>query len=82
MQAPPNLGSSYTQAFAETYTTLARRYHAALVPSLLQDVGGIRELNQEDGIHPTIDGHRILASNVWRVLGPVLENRARASEPG
>jgi acyl-CoA thioesterase I len=76
MQAPPNLGAAYTNAFAGTYTELARRYHAALVPFLLQDVGGIRELNQGDGIHPSIEGHRILATNVWRVLGPVLEKRA------
>jgi acyl-CoA thioesterase I len=76
MQAPPNLGSRYTTRFAATYTEVARRYHASLVPFLLQDVGGIRELNQSDGIHPTVEGHRILAANVWRVLGPVLEKRA------
>ena len=82
MQAPPNLGSAYTRAFADTYTRLAARYHAALIPFLLQDVGGIRELNQGDGIHPTIEGQRIVAGNVWRVLRPVLEKRAGTGSRG
>jgi acyl-CoA thioesterase I len=76
MQAPPNLGRTYTDAFAKTFTDLAAKHQAALVPFLLKDVGGIRELNQGDGIHPTQAGHRIVASNVWKVLEPLLEKRA------
>jgi acyl-CoA thioesterase-1 len=30
-------------------------------------------LNQEDRIHPTAEGHKIVADNVWKVLKPVLE---------
>jgi len=30
-------------------------------------------LNQEDHIHPTEEGHRIVAENVWKILRPVLE---------
>jgi acyl-CoA thioesterase-1 len=36
-------------------------------------VGGEVKLNQEDGIHPTAEGHRILADNVWSVLGGVVQ---------
>ena len=45
---------------------------ALLVPFLLDGVGGVPELNQADGIHPTPEGHEILAENVWKVLQPAL----------
>lgn len=72
MEAPPNMGEDYTKQFRGLYQELARTNQAALIPFLLKDVGGIPELNLPDGIHPTADGHRIVAANVWEVLGPVL----------
>ncbi|MBT8312233.1 MAG: arylesterase [Flavobacteriaceae bacterium] len=75
MQIPPNMGPDYTQAFRKIFPELAEKNEALLIPFLLKDVGGIPELNQEDGIHPTLEGHRIVAQNVWEVLGPVLENK-------
>ena len=68
MQAPPNLGSRYTTAFQEVFPALARHNDAALIPFLLDSVGGRPELNQADGIHPTAQGHRIIARVVWRTL--------------
>jgi acyl-CoA thioesterase-1 len=47
--------------------------NATLIPFLLQNVGGIPQLNQGDGIHPTAKGHRIVAENVWQVLAPLLQ---------
>jgi acyl-CoA thioesterase-1 len=39
---------------------------------VLQGVGGVRELNLADGIHPTAKGQTIVAENVWKVLQPLL----------
>lgn len=72
MQIPPNMGPEYTSEFREIFPELAAENNAYLIPFLLKDVGGIPELNQNDGIHPTREGHKILARNVWEVLGPVL----------
>jgi acyl-CoA thioesterase-1 len=72
MQIPPNMGDDYAVAFREIFPDLARANHAALVPFLLEGVGGHDELNQADRIHPTAAGHKILAENVWRVLEPLL----------
>ncbi len=72
MLAPPNLGATYTKAFQGMYTDLAQRNQAALIPFLLEDVGGIPTLNLEDGIHPNIAGQKIVAENVWRILQPLL----------
>ncbi len=72
MQAPPNLGASYTKAFASMFPDLAKTNQAALVPFLLEGVGGEPSLNLSDGIHPNEAGHQILAENVWKVLKSML----------
>ncbi len=72
MQMPPNLGRRYTEDFRNMYPELAKESNAKLIPFLLEGVGGEAELNMDDGIHPTAEGHQILAENVWKVLGPKL----------
>jgi acyl-CoA thioesterase-1 len=76
MQSAPNLGDAYAQAFADAFADLARANGAALIPFLLDGVASVADLNQPDGIHPTPEGHRRVADNVWRVLEPVLRARA------
>jgi acyl-CoA thioesterase-1 len=71
MEAPPNLGPLYTDAFRAIFTSIADEEDALLIPFLLDGVAGVPELNQRDGIHPTPEGHRILARNAWEVLGPL-----------
>ncbi|SFC31569.1 acyl-CoA thioesterase-1 [Algibacter lectus] len=73
MQIPPNMGQDYTTAFKNMFPDLAKENNLHLVPFLLEDVGGIPDLNQSDGIHPTKAGHKILAKNVWEVLQPILK---------
>lgn len=72
MLAPPNLGATYTNAFRQMYADLARINKAALIPFLLDGVGGVPALNLEDGIHPNVEGQKIVAENVWKVLKPLL----------
>lgn len=74
MQAPPNLGPDYTARFRAIFPTLATANGTALVPFLLEGVGGIPSLNLPDGIHPTAAGHQRIAETVWQVLEPVLRD--------
>lgn len=76
MLAPPNLGREYANRFRDMYPELAVQNDLPLVPFLLQDVGGVPEMNQGDGIHPNAEGERLLARNVWEVLEPVLREEA------
>lgn len=76
MEAPPNLGPEYTREFRAVYRDLARRYRVPLIPFLLEGVGGRPELNQPDGIHPNVEGEKLLLENVWRVLEPELARPA------
>ncbi len=73
MEAPPNFGQTYTVSFRWVYADLAKQYGIPLVPFLLQGVAGIEGLNQRDGIHPTAEGARAVADNVWTVLRPTLK---------
>ncbi len=73
MEAPPNLGEKYTSAFRKVYQRVAKEKQVALMPFLLESVGGVPELNQKDRIHPTAKGHAIVAKNVWKYLLPLLQ---------
>ena len=71
MQLPIETQDGYVRAFGEMYQELAERNKAALVPYLLQGVGGDPALNLPDRIHPNAAGQKVLAENVWRALEPV-----------
>jgi acyl-CoA thioesterase-1 len=72
MKVPPNMGRDYSRQFDAIFPDLARKNKAALIPFVLEGVGGVRQLNLPDGIHPTTKGHEIVAANTWKVLEPVL----------
>ncbi|MBE5318106.1 arylesterase [Pedobacter sp. MR2016-19] len=72
MQVPPNMGAKYAADFKNIFPDLAKKNQMALIPFLLDKVGGGPKLNQADGIHPTAEGDKILAENVWVVLKGLL----------
>ncbi len=72
MQVPPNMGGTYADDFRKVFPRLAKKNNMTLVPFLLENVAGIRDLNQRDGIHPTAKGAKIVAENVWKVLKGML----------
>jgi len=74
MKMPPNMGPDYGKAFEEIFPKIAADNDAELVPFLLEGVGGNASLNQGDRIHPTAAGQRVLAENIWKVLGPLLKS--------
>ncbi len=75
LQVPLNMGADFAAEFAAVFPAVAEAQHATLIPSLLAHVGGLPALNQADLIHPTPQGHGIVASNIWPVLKPVLHRR-------
>ena len=73
MQLPPNMGQEYTTEFKELFIEIAATNDIAFIPFILKDVGGIAALNQNDGIHPTEEGHQIIAQTVWEILEPMVK---------
>jgi acyl-CoA thioesterase-1 len=72
MQIPPNMGPAYAADFKQLYADIAAKNKLTLIPFLLENVGGIAKLNQPDGIHPTPEGHKLVARTVWRTVQPLL----------
>lgn len=72
MRVPPNMGKEYSDRFREIFEKTARHNKIAFLPFLLEGVGGEPSLNQADGIHPTAEGQKIVAENVWAVLKNLL----------
>ncbi len=73
MQMPPSMGQDYAAEFRDLFESVARAEKTALIPFLLEGVGGIESLNQADQIHPNPQGHLKVAENVWKVLEPLLK---------
>lgn len=79
MEAPPNYGAEYTQAFRQAFRDVATRERVLFIPFLLDRVAGASALNQGDGIHPNEQGTRIVAETVWTVLRPLLDQMTAVS---
>lgn len=80
MQAPPNMGKDYADKFRAVFPAIAKKNSIALIPFLLEGVAGNPKLNLPDGIHPTAEGHRLVAETVWTVLKPVLTRTIQAQQ--
>lgn len=72
MEAPPNMGKAFTTDFRNVFSSLAKENKITFLPFLLDKVAGETHLNLTDGIHPNIEGQKIVANNVWKVLESVL----------
>jgi acyl-CoA thioesterase-1 len=72
MMVPPNMGKDYATEFSYVFNELATENDALLIPFLLDGVGGNPEFNLPDGIHPNVEGHKIVAKNVFEILKDVL----------
>lgn len=72
MQLPPNYGQRYTTAFAAVFPQVASEFSVPLVPFVLEGVGGVPEMMQADGIHPTAEAQSRLLETVWPTLKPLL----------
>ena len=74
MQAPPNLGRAYVDAFNALFPELARRHGVAFYPFLLEGVAAKPDLNIGDGIHPNPLGVARMVDG----LAPLLQRLAPA----
>ncbi len=72
MQIPPNYGSRYTEAFRQTYVSVAKNKQISLIPFFLEGVALNMDLMQKDGIHPTAEAQPILLANVKPFLDAYL----------
>ncbi|MDF3011819.1 MAG: arylesterase [Cellvibrio sp.] len=74
MQIPPNYGPRYSNQFKALYSQLAEKNQAALIPFLLEGIGGNADLVQRDGIHPTAEAQPMIVKNVQPELEKLLQH--------
>ena len=72
MEALPIHGWDYSVAFHNAFGELAKKYDVPLVPFILMNVIGNRDLMQPDRAHPNAAGARAIADNIWPYLKPLL----------
>lgn len=65
IQLPPNYGPAYTDQFNDIYRQLTNQYQVALLPSIVDGIGGKPELMQVDGIHPNTQAQQLMLELVW-----------------
>lgn len=73
MRIPPNYGKRYTDMFYNVYPQLSKELGVAFVPFILEDVALVKELIQQDGIHPNAKAQPLIADKIWPHLLPLLE---------
>ncbi|UNM97239.1 arylesterase [Ignatzschineria rhizosphaerae] len=72
IQLPPNYGDAYLARFLALYPTLGEQHQIAVLPSIVEKVGGNPDLMQNDGIHPNQKGQPLMLEAVWEKLEPLL----------
>lgn len=68
MLLPPNYGPLYTERFKKMYQEIQIKYNLKSMSFLLEGVAGKKELNQRDGIHPNVEGHKYIAKKVFEFI--------------
>ena len=82
MRMPPNFGADYVSRFEAVFPAVTNANPGTtLLPFILEGVGGLSKYNQRDQIHPTAEGHRIIADMVWQTLEPVCRAEVKAAAP-
>ena len=64
----PSMGEVYAGQFEKVFKEVATDQKVELIPFFLDGVAGVKEMNQDDGIHPNIKGHAKVADNIWKIL--------------
>lgn len=68
MEIPPNYEEGRAKEFAATFPAIAKKRGVPFMPFLLDGVAGDPALNQEDGLHPNVAGHKRVAASVLAFL--------------
>ena len=73
MTLPRNYGPDYVKEFEQIYPMLEKKHKITRMRFLLEDVATHANLMQQDQIHPTAAGNKIVARNVYQVIAPLLK---------
>lgn len=72
MRAPASMGEKFAGAYDKMYANLAKEYDAVYYPFILDGVAMLPEYNQRDGVHPNVEGVKIIAQKMLPYLQQLL----------
>ena len=75
MRAAPNLGADYRSRFDAIYPDLAKSFGVALYPFFLDGVAADPKLNQQDGLHPTAEGVKVIVARILPAVEALLARK-------
>ena len=75
MRIPPNYGKRYTEMFYNVYPELSKELKVPYVPFILEDVALVKQLMQEDGLHPNAKAQAVIVEKIWPHLIKLLERQ-------
>lgn len=73
MRIPPNYGKRYTEMFYNVYPDLSKELNVPYVPFILEDVALVKQLMQEDGLHPNEKAQAMIVEKIWPHLVNLLK---------
>lgn len=73
MTLPRNYGADYIKEFEHIYPALEKKHRVTRMRFLLDGVAMNPALMQRDEIHPNVEGNKIVARNVMKVIEPLLK---------
>jgi acyl-CoA thioesterase I len=74
---PPNYGPEYVKPFTAMFPELAKKYNLKLMPFLLLHIYQTPGMMQPDGIHPSGEGNKIIARDVFNLIQPSLSHQPK-----
>ncbi|HEV8159250.1 MAG TPA: arylesterase [Pyrinomonadaceae bacterium] len=74
MLAPPTMGAQYQRDYVSAFPDLASEYAVEFLPFLLDGIALNPKLNLPDGIHPNAEGAKIMTTNIYTALKPLLKD--------
>ncbi|HEX7312494.1 MAG TPA: arylesterase [Pyrinomonadaceae bacterium] len=77
MLTTTNTGRDYEVEISDAFKSLASEHDIVLIPFFLEGVAGIDKYNQQDRVHPNVEGTKLVAATVYRHLKPMLEKDSR-----
>ena len=77
MLTTTNSGRNYEVEISDAFKSLASEHNVQLIPFFLEGVAGIDKFNQEDRVHPNVEGTKLVAATVYRHLKPLLEQEQK-----
>ena len=69
---PPNYGADYVKSFNAMYREAAAKHRLPLMPMLYDGIYQLPGTIQQDGIHPTAKGSKLIAEHLVPLLLPLL----------